>query len=230
MNNLTTRKIVLGMLMALVLTFSVQGIADAQTFTESSGDHQNQVPGLTFTSPLVFTVTGIEANPKESPEEYTSANIDSLSVPDVQAFQIVPKFRAYNQECNNLGQNGSQREFLIFCVPLNRPYGTLKYAVDDPDTDGLNEAPTSAQKTAAQKKVNDYNNERDTLRVGSNTISIVCEASTAGVKTLTVSSLKFTLYASAPADFGAKLIDSGGSPDTDGEYSNIIKHSAEGDY
>ena len=28
MNNLTTRKIVLGMLMALVLTFSVQGIAD----------------------------------------------------------------------------------------------------------------------------------------------------------------------------------------------------------
>ena len=31
MNNLTTRKIVLGMLMALVLTFSVQGIADAQT-------------------------------------------------------------------------------------------------------------------------------------------------------------------------------------------------------
>ena len=92
-----------------------------------------------------------------------------------------------------------------------------------------NEAPTSAQKTAAQKIVTDYNNERDTLRVGSNTISIVCEASTAGVKTLTVSSLKFTLYASAPADFGDKLIDNGGSPDTDGEYSNIIKHSAEGE-
>ena len=32
MNNLTTRKIVLGMLMALVLTFSVQGIADALKF------------------------------------------------------------------------------------------------------------------------------------------------------------------------------------------------------
>ena len=29
MNNLTTRKIVLGLLMALVLAFSVQGIADA---------------------------------------------------------------------------------------------------------------------------------------------------------------------------------------------------------
>ena len=39
MNNLTTRKIVLGMLMALVLTFSVQGIVDALTFSTSrSGD------------------------------------------------------------------------------------------------------------------------------------------------------------------------------------------------
>ena len=41
MNNLTTRKIVLGMLMALVLVFSVQGIAEAQiTVTRSSGDLQ----------------------------------------------------------------------------------------------------------------------------------------------------------------------------------------------
>ena len=32
MNNLTTRKIVLGLLMALVLAFSVQGIAEALTF------------------------------------------------------------------------------------------------------------------------------------------------------------------------------------------------------
>ena len=31
MNNLTTRKIVLGLLMTLVLAFSVQGIADAVT-------------------------------------------------------------------------------------------------------------------------------------------------------------------------------------------------------
>ena len=39
MNNLTTRKIVLGLLMALVLAFSVQGIADALTFSTSrSGD------------------------------------------------------------------------------------------------------------------------------------------------------------------------------------------------
>ena len=41
MNNLTTRKIVLGLLMALVLAFGVQGIADALTFgTSRSGDLQ----------------------------------------------------------------------------------------------------------------------------------------------------------------------------------------------
>ena len=50
MNNLTTRKIVLGMLMALVLAFSVQGIAEALTFKESrTGDLQTLLPGDDFT-------------------------------------------------------------------------------------------------------------------------------------------------------------------------------------
>ena len=40
MNNLTTRKIVLGLLMVLVLAFSVQGIADALTVSSPSGDLQ----------------------------------------------------------------------------------------------------------------------------------------------------------------------------------------------
>lgn len=50
MNNLTTRKIVLGMLMILVLAFSVQGTADAITsFTRGSGDLQLYAPGEDFT-------------------------------------------------------------------------------------------------------------------------------------------------------------------------------------
>ena len=45
MNNLTTRKIVLGMLMTLVLAFSVQGIADALTFSTSrTGDLATESP------------------------------------------------------------------------------------------------------------------------------------------------------------------------------------------
>ena len=52
MNNLTTRKIVLGLLMALVLVFSVQGIADAVEFGEATGDLQT----ITEESGL-FTIT-----------------------------------------------------------------------------------------------------------------------------------------------------------------------------
>ena len=64
MNNLTTRKIVLGMLMALVLTFSVQGIADALTFTQprpgtkKAGDLQTVLPRAEFTISFALTPTG----------------------------------------------------------------------------------------------------------------------------------------------------------------------------
>ena len=58
MNNLTTRKIVLGMLMALVLTFSVQVTADAITqFTRTAGDLQTYAENQPFT--VTFTV-GLE--------------------------------------------------------------------------------------------------------------------------------------------------------------------------
>ena len=56
MNNLTTRKIVLGLLMGLVLVFSVQGIADALTFgTSRSGDLQTIVNENEFT--ISFSVS-----------------------------------------------------------------------------------------------------------------------------------------------------------------------------
>ena len=61
MNNLTTRKIVLGMLMALVLTFSVQGIADAADLPlrKTSGDLQTKSEDETFE--ITFSV-GIRSN------------------------------------------------------------------------------------------------------------------------------------------------------------------------
>ena len=56
MNNLTTRKIVLGMLMALVLAFSVQGIAEALTFSTSrSGDFRTVLANQDFT--ISFSVS-----------------------------------------------------------------------------------------------------------------------------------------------------------------------------
>ena len=72
MKDLTTRKIVLGMLMALVLAFSVQGIADALSFgTTRTGDLQTVFRGNTspatdslFTLEFDVTLTGAkEVNP-----------------------------------------------------------------------------------------------------------------------------------------------------------------------
>ena len=59
MNNLTTRKIVLGLLMGLVLAFSVQGIADALTLTKTSGDFVTGPKGTTFE--ITFSVR-LESN------------------------------------------------------------------------------------------------------------------------------------------------------------------------
>ena len=59
MRNLTTRKIVLGMLMTLVLAFSVQGIADALTLRISSGDLVTVAPNQEFT--LRFSVVGLRS-------------------------------------------------------------------------------------------------------------------------------------------------------------------------
>ena len=68
MNNLTTRKIVLGLLMALVLAFSVQGIAEALTFRESrTGDLQTLLPGDTFT--IRFSVN------LESPDDIFNTDV-----------------------------------------------------------------------------------------------------------------------------------------------------------
>ena len=67
MNNLTTRKIVLGTLMVLVLAFSVQGIADALTFgTSRSGDLQTasekQDFKITFSVSPASNTTAIKDN------------------------------------------------------------------------------------------------------------------------------------------------------------------------
>ena len=58
MNNLTTRKIVLGMLMTLVLAFSVQGTADALKFgTSRTGDLQTALPNQQGGFKIRFSVT-----------------------------------------------------------------------------------------------------------------------------------------------------------------------------
>ena len=74
MNNLTTRKIVLGLLMVLVLAFSVQGIADALTFRESrTGDLQTIV-----TTDFEFTVS-LTVVPGSNTTRITNSDGDLVS-------------------------------------------------------------------------------------------------------------------------------------------------------
>ena len=59
MNTLTTRKIILGMLVALVLAFCVQGIAEALTFsTSKTGDLETKAPNEQFTIRFSVSLKG----------------------------------------------------------------------------------------------------------------------------------------------------------------------------
>ena len=78
MNNLITRKIVLGMLMALVLAFSVQGIADALTFTARSSETQSARMGSTFNIGLTVNLTGdrVQNHPEYSNRRVNAGDHD----------------------------------------------------------------------------------------------------------------------------------------------------------
>ena len=86
MSNLTTRKIVLGLLMVLVLAFSVQGIADALTFgTTRTGDLQTaseqQEFRITFSVSLASNTTPITNDDGELVSDDRSTRIDGLGYP-----------------------------------------------------------------------------------------------------------------------------------------------------
>ena len=79
MKNLTTRKIVLGMLMTLVLAFSVQGIAEAVTISEitnaTPGDLGRLVAGGNFD--ISFTLTeGTDDATTDNVVEYDQESVN----------------------------------------------------------------------------------------------------------------------------------------------------------
>ena len=103
MNNLTTRKIVLGMLMTLVLAFSVQGIADALTFKKSrTGDLQTVVlPDDEFTIKFSVEPTSSKdifdtsVTPKRQKDE-GGVDIDSSGY-EVEGFEIDGKMKYFRK-------------------------------------------------------------------------------------------------------------------------------------
>ena len=73
MNNLTTRKIVLGLLMVLVLAFSVQGVADALNFT-------SPITRSDSTDPHVYTGDPFEIQFSVRLENSQGVNSDTITV------------------------------------------------------------------------------------------------------------------------------------------------------
>ena len=133
MNNLTTRKIVFGMLMTLVLAFSVQGIADALTLTETSPVVQSKRAGFRFE--MTFSV-GLTGNRVQYHPDYSSRRINAGD-------------HAANQYIDSQGYE------VTYIEPTNRfyrntgvtPTGTL--AIDPRPTYSTNSDGTTADPAAA---------------------------------------------------------------------------------
>ena len=81
MNNLTTRKIVLGLLITLVLAFSVQGIADALT-TPTISSNPAELSTLNTGSTITVTISSGSFNRHEGLEFLTFTVNNSATFPD----------------------------------------------------------------------------------------------------------------------------------------------------
>ena len=193
MNTLTTRKIVLGMLMTVVLAFSVQGIADAQTVTETSGDHQNAPVGRKFAKPLVFSVKGVEYHLPGG---------------------VADRDAGFDKPADNLITITAATGVTITSVTISgkSAYVTGSPAELDPPADYVY---TAEPTVAADKKREEaaeaaHNKETDTLKKGTNTVSVVCTAAIVGVSTVKVAVNNidlqtFTLYVAATPVSGATI-------------------------
>ena len=136
MNNLTTRKIVLGMLMALVLAFSVQGIAEALTFRDSrTGDLQTLHPNDDFR--ITFSVNlnspkdifDTDQTPKRQEDE-TGVDVDSSGY-KVRSIEVDGKDKYFRISGSRIVDNSG---YLIVETRKDDP----RYP-DNPDTADVDE-------------------------------------------------------------------------------------------
>ena len=106
MNNLTTRKIVLGLLMTLVLAFSMQGIADALTLTNKSGDLQSKAVGSSFDISFSVGLTKPQdiENTDGQPISQSDSTVDPSTRIDGSGFVVE---EAGNGEVYRTTQNGT---------------------------------------------------------------------------------------------------------------------------
>ena len=108
MKNLMTRRIVLGLLMTLVLAFSVQGIANALTLTKGDGDFQNANDDVSFTITFTAGLTGPELKSAYTPASgYTTVSATDTGADRIPSSQT--DFPYYYKDTGDTGYTGESR-------------------------------------------------------------------------------------------------------------------------
>ena len=218
MKHRITRKGILGILLTLVLVFGVQSTVDAQRVTEVSGDHQNQVPSLSFNNPLVFTISDVTA------DSQTPAG-SAGSVPD--PVPAITATTSVNIIASGVTING---------VKIGNKTTTTNTTLDYPKVYSPAVTTTThtiqAERTRLNTALTTYNSANTTLSAGSNRITVSLTAGSSANSSATVkvasggNTLKtFKFYVaetpSATADFDPA------SPTTNAVYRNTIGSSTE---
>ena len=114
MNNLTTRKIVLGMLMTLVLAFGVQGIADALLLTPVSDIVQSKRVGDKFEITFSVGLTGSTRALNSAGKRVSDANADAIRI-DSSGYEV---FDATNRETYRYSTGATALSSTLYVDPL----------------------------------------------------------------------------------------------------------------
>ena len=200
MKNLTPRKNVLGILMVLVLAFSVQGIADALTFgTNRSGDFQTVLPNDDFKITFSVSLKSPQAVNKAT-SKATSTDIDYAAQRRTRPAEPNPPTANYTVIVDSDYTAGDTHYYTVKTtqtvtntnVTPNRDYikttNTRNWLTEDEAYYYNAEQVTIATTGGTLKKVGNYNAPSD---------SILKETGEDGAKLSSSTTLTFTAPSSA---------------------------------
>ena len=204
MNNLTTRKIVLGMLMALVLALGVQGIADAVTLAEGTGDLQDiTVESQTFTITFTVGLTDrelVNSNYREIPDTHAAVQgVTGTYYYDFSKYYVTDS--APDPNPNKLSALTSSRRISEAAAYYHNEEAVQ---IDIPSSGIVLTAPVSSTSDVTLTETVESDDSRNLDRYISNvddSITVTGYATTAGEKTISI-------------------IDKTPSPDRDGDAAD----------
>ena len=185
MNNLTTRKIVLGMLMALVLAFSVQGIADALTFSTSrSGDLETVViADPEFTIRFSVSLKRPERIPTYKDYKQTPRGDVDKEIADVTYY-----LDDYDRSTDPVtGASGYQDETQVAYAEVHYyDQESIGIAVTNATLRNVGRYTASAPHTMYERTHDMYDDAPDNQKLSSNSVQLTLTANAIGPVTITI--------------------------------------------